>query len=99
MPRKPKPLPGTVTVVDPVLVGQKATYTGTAPGLTSVAFRWIDLDDNAGTYFGGAAVNADGTFTGQTHNAINEPGDWLLTVFDGSVSPARRIAEDGFTVG
>ena len=98
MPRKPRTLPGTVTVVDPVLVGQHAVCTGTAPGLTAVQFRWIDLDGDAGTYFNGATVNPDGTFTGQSSRAIFLPGDWLLTVFDGSVSPPRAIAEDGFTV-
>lgn len=99
MPRKPRTLPGTVTVVDPVVVGQRAVCNGTAPvGMTSVALRWIDLDGNAGTYFNGTTVRPDGSFSGQTHNPINAPGDWLLSVFDDSVAPARLIAEDGFTV-
>ena len=98
MPRKPRTLPGTVTVVDPVKVGQHAICTGTAPGLTAVQFRWIDLDLNSGTYFNGATVAADGSFTGESPRAMYGEGDWLLTVYDGSVAPAVRIAEDGFTV-
>lgn len=102
MPRKPRSLPGTVTVVDPVNVGEHPVCTGTAPGLTKVQTRWIDLDkfdpSNEGTYWGGADVNADGTFTETKDRAIYSTGDWILAVFDGSVSPARKIAEDTFTV-
>ena len=96
MPKKQKPLPGTVEVTpDPVAVGDYVTVTGEDipdDGSHTVWLRWVMP---VGVQYTGAPLQPDGTFSATLQ--IHHEGEYVLDVMEGFGGPkAKRLATDTF---